>query len=101
MGVIKFSNQAAEACLDGKQNDWHTAGVSLAAEVATSYVDYRACVLWVAAYQQALDSKKDTARLRNILPGAGFSAPADAALAEASLRATESSLICQSPQSSQ
>lgn len=30
LGVIKFSNQAAEACLDGKQNDWHTAGVSLA-----------------------------------------------------------------------
>ncbi|MBC7787454.1 MAG: TolC family protein [Methylophilaceae bacterium] len=68
------------------------------AEVATSYVDYRACVLWVAAYQQALDSKKDTARLTNILPGAGFSAPVDAALAEASLRATESSLIGQQAQ---
>ena len=97
-GEIKFSKQAAEARLQARQSDWHTARVSLAAEVATYYVDYRACQLSVAAYQHTLDSKKETARLTNILADAGFSAPADAALAEATLRATESSLIGQQAQ---
>lgn len=97
-GGIEFSKQAAEARLQAKQNDWHTARVSLAAEVATNYVDYRACQLSVLAYQQAMRSKNETLRLTNILANAGFSAPADAALAEASLRTTESSLIDQKAQ---
>ncbi len=97
-GGVKFAKQAAEARLEAKRSDWHTARVSLAAEVATNYVDYRACQLSVAAYQRALTSKNETSRLTNILAGAGFSAPADASLAEASLRATESSLINQQAQ---
>lgn len=97
-GGIKFAKQAAAARVEAKRSDWHTARVSLAAEVATNYVDYRACQLSVAAYQQALASKNETSRLTKILAGAGFSAPADAALAEASLRATESSLINQQAQ---
>jgi len=97
-GGIKFAKQAAEARVEAKKSNWHAARVSLAAEVATHYVDYRACQLSVAAYQQALASKNETSRLTNILANAGFSAPADAALAEASLRATESSLINQQAQ---
>ncbi len=97
-GGIKFAKQAAEARLEAKQSDWHTARVSLAAEVATNYVNYRACQLSVTAYQQAMTSKNETSRLTKILSDAGFSAPADAALAEASLRATESSLINQQAQ---
>ena len=72
--------------------------MSLAAEVATNYVDYRACQLSVTAYQQAMTSKNETSRLTKILADAGFSAPADAALAEASLLSTESSLINQQAQ---
>ncbi|MEO6118455.1 MAG: efflux transporter outer membrane subunit, partial [Methylotenera sp.] len=97
-GGIKFAKQAAEARVEATQSDWHTARVSLAAEVATNYVDYRACQLSVAAYQQAMTSKSETSRLTKILADAGFSAPADASLAEASLRATESSLINQQAQ---
>lgn len=97
-GGIKFAKQAAKARLEAKQSSWHAARVSLAAEVATNYVDYRACQLSVAAYQQAMTSKNETSRLTKILADAGFSAPADAALAEASLRATESSLINQKAQ---
>lgn len=97
-GGIKFAKQAAEARVEAKQNDWHTARVSLAAEVATNYVDYRACQLSVTAYQQAMTSKNETSRLTKILADAGFSAPADAALAEASLLSTESSLINQQAQ---
>ncbi len=97
-GGIKFAKQAADARIEAKQSDWHTARISLAAEVATNYVDYRACQLSVAAYQQAMISKSETSRLTKILADAGFSAPADASLAEASLRATESSLINQQAQ---
>lgn len=97
-GGIKFFKQAAEARLEAKQTDWHTARVSLAAEVATDYIDYRACQLSVAAYQKTLSSKTETSRLTHILANAGFSAPADASLAEATLRATESSLIAQQAQ---
>ncbi|MDX1915975.1 MAG: efflux transporter outer membrane subunit [Methylophilus sp.] len=97
-GGIKFSKQAAQARLEAKQADWHLARVSLAAEVASDYVSYRACELSVAAYVKALDSKKETLRLTAILANAGFSAPADAALAEASMRASESTLIAQKTQ---
>jgi NodT family efflux transporter outer membrane factor (OMF) lipoprotein len=97
-GGIKFSKQAADARLEAKRNDWHTARVSLAAEVATNYVEYRACEQYVAEYQQTLASKSETLRLTNILAKAGFSAPADSALAEASSRATESNLIAQQAQ---
>ena len=97
-GGIGFSKQAAQARLEAQQTSWHDARVSLAAEVATNYVSYRACQMNVTSYQKALDSKKETARLTNVLAQAGFTPPADAALSEASLRASESTLISQQAQ---
>ncbi|HEY3301530.1 MAG TPA: efflux transporter outer membrane subunit [Methylophilaceae bacterium] len=97
-GAIKFSRQAAQARLEAKQSDWHDARVSLAAEVANDYLDYRTCQLLTNAYQQQLDSKNETSRLTNIKAKAGFAAPADAALAEASAKSTESSLVAQKAQ---
>jgi outer membrane protein, multidrug efflux system len=97
-GGIGFSKQAAQARLEAQQTSWHDARVSLAAEVATNYVSYRACQMNVASYQKALESKKETARLTNVLAQAGFSAPADADLSEASLQASESTLISQQAQ---
>jgi outer membrane protein, multidrug efflux system len=97
-GGIGFSKQAAQARLEAQQTSWHDARVSLAAEVATNYVSYRACQMNVASYQKALESKKETTRLTNVLAQAGFSAPADADLSEASLQASESTLISQQAQ---
>jgi outer membrane protein, multidrug efflux system len=97
-GGIGFSKQAAQARLEANETNWHDARVSLAAEVATNYVTYRACQMNVSSYQKALDSKKETARLTQVLAKAGFSAPADADLSEASLRASESTLIAQQAQ---
>lgn len=97
-GAVKFSKQAAQARLEAKQSDWHDARVTLAAEVANDYLDYRTCQLLANAYQQQLDSKNETSRLTNIKAKAGFAAPADAALAEASTKSTESSLVAQKAQ---
>jgi outer membrane protein, multidrug efflux system len=97
-GSIGFSTQAAQARLEAKQTSWHDARVSLAAEVANNYISYRACQMQVTSYQNAKDSKQETARLTNILAKAGFTAPADADLSEASLRASESTLISQKAQ---
>ncbi len=94
-GGIGFSRESAVNQLEAKKDNWFSARVSLAAEVATDYLDYRACQLSANAYRQALKSKEETSRLTHILANAGFSSPADAALAEASLRSTESSLIAQ------
>ncbi|WFP51573.1 efflux transporter outer membrane subunit [Methylomonas sp. EFPC3] len=94
-GKFAFGRQAEQARLDAAELALHNAKVSLAAEVASDYVSYRACQLTAAAYQNAIDSKQDTARLTGVLAGAGFSSPADAVLAEASLHASESSLIAQ------
>ncbi|WP_445370447.1 efflux transporter outer membrane subunit [Methylomonas sp. HW2-6] len=94
-GKFAFGRQAEQARLDAAELALHNAKVSLAAEVASDYVSYRACQLTAAAYQNAIDSKQDTARLTGTLAHAGFSSPADAVLAEASLHASESSLIAQ------
>jgi len=94
-GKFAFNRQAEQARLAAAELTLHNAKVSLAAEVASDYVSYRACQLTATAYQNAIASKQDTARLTGVLAGAGFSSPADAVLADASLHASESSLIAQ------
>lgn len=91
-GKVKAGKQAAKAQLEAKEIAWHDARISLAAEVANHYVNYRACQASVAALQGALDSRKETARLTGIASNAGFTAPAELALANAATRASESTL---------
>jgi len=94
-GKFAFGRQAGQARLTAAELTWKNAKVSLAAEVASNYVSYRACELAAVAYQNAVASNQDAARLTGVLARAGFSSPADAVLAEASLHAGESSLIAQ------
>ncbi|QWF71970.1 efflux transporter outer membrane subunit [Methylomonas paludis] len=94
-GKFAFNQQAEQARLRAAELSWQNAKVSLAAEVASNYVSYRACELAAAAYQNAIASKQDTARLTGILARVGFSSSADGVLAEASQLASESSLIAQ------
>lgn len=91
-GKIKAAKQAAKAQLEAKKIAWHDARLSLAAEVANNYVNYRACQASVNALQQAFESRKETARLTGISVKAGFLAPSELALAEAATRASESTL---------
>lgn len=94
-GRVGFGNDAAQARVDADTLAWHEARVSLAAEVATNYVNYRACVLTVNTLKKALVSKKETARITQISADAGFTAPADALLANASAGTSYSAVVGQ------
>jgi multidrug efflux system outer membrane protein len=81
-----------ELDLFGKVRRGVDARVSLAAEVATNYVKYRACVQLVDTYVQELGSTTETAKATESLVRAGLSAGNDAALARASRASTTSTL---------
>ncbi len=94
-GKVKAGKQAAKAQLASRELAWHDARMSLAAEVANNYVNYRGCQQTVTALQQALDSRRETARLTAISSKAGFTSPAELALAEAATQASISTLAGQ------
>ncbi len=78
------ARDAAQARLDGAQANWHDARVSVAAEVAATYLNHRFCrgQLDLALADDA--SRAETARLTQLTAKAGFTAPATAQLASAS-----------------
>lgn len=94
-GKIRFNQTAEQARLEAEQYLWHDTRISLAAEVASDYISFRACELKSAALQQTVISKQENARLTQMLAQSGFSTPADAALAEASLQSSDSNLLAQ------
>jgi NodT family efflux transporter outer membrane factor (OMF) lipoprotein len=75
---------AAAARLEGALASWHEARVAVAAETATSLVALRACEAQRALLAEDAASRESTARLTELSARAGFTAPADAALARAS-----------------
>jgi NodT family efflux transporter outer membrane factor (OMF) lipoprotein len=97
-GKVRRNAQASEARVDARTADWHDARVSLAAEVADTYVQYRACGLLADAYQREADSTAATERATATAVQAGFTAPSDAALARAGLASAQSSLLQQRTQ---
>lgn len=97
-GGNRRSSEAAVANLVARQAQWHDARVSLAAEVATDYVDFRACRLKEAAYRVQAVSYQETLRSTRVSANAGFTAPADLALAEASAATASSSATAQGAQ---
>jgi NodT family efflux transporter outer membrane factor (OMF) lipoprotein len=94
-GGVRRSVESATATVEARQADWHNARVSLAAEVATNYVDYRACYLKLAAYEKQAHSYQETQRLTRVSVAAGFSAPVDLALVEAGAASASSSATAQ------
>jgi NodT family efflux transporter outer membrane factor (OMF) lipoprotein len=83
-GANGAGRDAAQARLDGAQAGWHEARVSVAAEVASSYLALRACEAQRAQTELDAGSRAETARLTALTAKAGFQAPANAALARAS-----------------
>jgi NodT family efflux transporter outer membrane factor (OMF) lipoprotein len=94
-GKVRRNAQAAQARIDARVDDWHDARVSLAAEVADTYVQYRACGLLAQAYERELASMTETEKATAVSVRAGFTAPSDGALARASLASTTSTLLSQ------
>ncbi len=83
-GSVRRNKEAARARADARTIDWHDARVSVAAEVATSYVSLRACEILLVGYERDAKSRAETARLTDLKAKAGFTAPAEAALSNAS-----------------
>ncbi|WP_339526590.1 efflux transporter outer membrane subunit [Pseudomonas sp. EA_35y_Pfl2_R111] len=83
-GANRAGASAAQAQLEARMAGWHDARVSLAAEVATTYIELRACEAQVAQAEHDAESRRETARLTELMAGSGFQAPAEADLARAS-----------------
>jgi len=97
-GRVRRNTEAASARIEAREADWHDARVSLAAEVADTYVQYRACGLLADAYERELDSVTKTEATTATMVQAGFTAPSDGALARASLASSRSTAINQRAQ---
>ena len=94
-GAVRYATESSEAKADARVSEWHNARISLAAEIASNYVSYRACELQVHAYQDELASQRETARVTGELVKAGFTAPADGRLAEANAATAAANVIAQ------
>lgn len=83
-GGVRAGRRASDAQLSARTHDWHAARISVAAEVANTYVAYRACQAQSATLLADVASREETARLTGLLVNAGFTAPAEGYLTDAS-----------------
>jgi NodT family efflux transporter outer membrane factor (OMF) lipoprotein len=100
-GANRQSAAAADNRLLGAQAQWHEARVSVAAEVANEYFSWHACQRILEVVRSDAASRRETARLNDLTAQAGFTAPANAALArasaaESSARVTQQQTQCDS-----
>ena len=100
VGANKAVNNAAQAQVDGSRAQWHDARVSVAAEVANLYYDLSTCMQLLEVARADAASRAQTARLADINAKAGFTAPAQAALARASAAEANNRVVQQSSQCS-
>lgn len=87
--------EAARIRVGERIADWHDARVSLAAEVADYYVQYRACRQLERTYASELSSQRETIRATETAAASGFTSSADLALARASASSSSSTLTAQ------
>ncbi len=83
-GANRMARDAAQQRLLGAEAGWHEARVSVAAEVANQYYDWRSCRRLLAVAEADAASRAETARLTELAANAGFQSPANAALSRAS-----------------
>lgn len=95
-GANQRARDAASARFAARSLDWHDARVSLAAEVATVYTSLRVNQLLLQGFDADVASRTETARLTALKVQAGFEAPANGALASASVSEAKSRVAAQS-----
>ncbi|SDF64024.1 MULTISPECIES: efflux transporter outer membrane subunit [unclassified Duganella] len=83
-GALRAGASAAQARLAASEAALHGVRVAVAAEVASSYVDLRACEAQLAYAVFDAESRAETARLTALAADGGMRAPASADLADAS-----------------
>jgi outer membrane protein, multidrug efflux system len=94
-GANRAGAAAAQAAFEASQAGWHVARVSLAAEIATSYVSLRACEAQLVQTELDARSRTRTSELTSLAADAGLRAPATADLARASAAQASATLIQQ------
>ena len=94
-GANQRAREAADARFTARNIDWHQARVSLAAEVASAYVNLRINEALVIGFERDAASRSETARLTALKTDAGFEAPANAALAQANAAEAAARLTAQ------
>jgi NodT family efflux transporter outer membrane factor (OMF) lipoprotein len=94
-GKTRRAVESAAALQEAREADWHDVQVSLAAEVAGTYIDYRSCRIAQKYYEEQANSQAKTTALVNLSVKAGFTASADAFLAEASVANSRSKALAQ------
>ncbi len=97
-GANSAGSDAASARLRGAEAEWHAARISVAAEIANSYIALRACEAQLVQARIDAASRKETARLAHINLQAGLESPANAALARASAAQANSLAVQQQAQ---
>jgi outer membrane protein, multidrug efflux system len=83
-GGVRHGVEAARSRAEQAELGWHEARVSLAAEVAQTYVALRACEAAAALYAREADSLGRSSALVQRKAEVGFEAPANARLVQAS-----------------
>lgn len=83
-GGLSRQEEADRSQLESRNASWHDARVAVAVEVSSAYLDYRYCEAQVKIVQSDTESRRESARLTEIAGNAGFRAPSDVALANAS-----------------
>ena len=83
-GRLRADRDSAEQKFNSATAKWHDARVAVAAETANAYFAERACQQQLRVSESDAKSRGETARLNDLSARAGFTAPADAALARAS-----------------
>lgn len=94
-GKTRRSTESATALLEAREAQWHDARISLVAEVAGYYMEYRAGRIKQTYYEEQAESQKKTCDLTLLSAKAGFTADADVRLAEASLAKTRATALSQ------
>lgn len=84
-GVAAGTRASLQSQLDSSQSEWHDARLSLAAEVANTYLALRSCEAQVALQQQIVDSQQLSLQMAQRKLQAGFIAPLELAQQRAQL----------------
>ncbi|BFG80554.1 efflux transporter outer membrane subunit [Paraburkholderia terrae] len=83
-GKVRSGRESSRAQLEARIDDWHDARVSLAAEVADDYVQYRACRQLARAYEESAASYASTEKATLAAVAAGMTPTSDGFLSQAS-----------------
>jgi outer membrane protein, multidrug efflux system len=94
-GGLARGSEAARARLAAQVANWHEARISVSADTASLYTNYRSCEQLAQIARVDAQSRARTARLTQELAQTGFQAPANAALARASAAEGQSRYVAQ------